>query len=78
MIGGLVVSVGFAMAVRGLGALLEWHEANSNALALFMVPLAWAVLCTILLMQESRRGQVLTLAASSLPLVPLLAVGAMS
>jgi hypothetical protein len=78
MIGGLVISVGLAMAVRGLGALLEWNEANSNALALFTVPLAWAVLSTILLMQERRRDQVLTLVASGLPLIPVLVAGAIS
>jgi hypothetical protein len=78
IVAGLVVSVDLAMAIRGLGAILGWREANSNALALFTVPVAWAVLSTILLMQERRRDQVLTLVASGLPLIPVLVAGAMS
>jgi hypothetical protein len=78
IVAGLVVSVSLAMAVRGLGAMLGWSEANSNALALFTVPVAWAVLSTILLMQERRRDQVLTLVASGLPLIPVLVAGVMS
>ena len=77
MVAGAAVSIGLAAAVRGLGELLGWHAANSNALALFTVPLAWAVLCTVLLMQTRRRSQLLTLALCSLPLVPVLLTGAL-
>jgi hypothetical protein len=75
---GFAVSVGLAVAVRGLGGLLGWSEANSNALALFVAPLVWAVLATVLLMQTSRRRQVATLALCCLPLVPVLLGGALA
>ncbi len=78
IIAGFIVSVGLAAAVRGLGGLLGWHEANSNALALFTAPLAWAVLSTVLLMQTRRRSQVLTLVLCSLPALPVLLTGALS
>lgn len=77
VVAGFAVSVGMAMAVRGLGDLLGWSEANGNAAALFTVPLAWAVLATVLLMQTRRRGQIVTLALCSLPLVPVLLTGAL-
>ena len=78
IVAGLAVSVGLALAVRGLGAVLGWHEANANTLALFTVPLAWAIVCTVMLMQTSRRSQVLTLVLCGLPLVPVLLTGALS
>lgn len=78
IVAGLAVSIGLAVAMRGLGGMLGWHEANSNALALFTVPLVWAVLCTVLLMQTRRRNQVLTLVLCSLPILPVLLTGAFS
>ena len=78
ILAGAVVSVGLAAAIRGLGGMLGWHEANANALALFTVPLAWATVSTVLLMQTSRRGQFLTLALCGLPLAPVLLTGALS
>jgi hypothetical protein len=78
ILAGAVVSVGLAAAIRGLGGMLGWHEANANALALFTTPLAWAVLCTVLLMQTQRRSQVLTLALCALPVLPVLLTGALS
>jgi hypothetical protein len=78
IVAGLAVSLGLALAVRGLGGMLGWHEANSNALALFAVPLAWAIVCTVMLMQTSRRSQLLTLALCGLPLVPVLVTGVLS
>ncbi|HEY6816063.1 MAG TPA: hypothetical protein VI168_11030 [Croceibacterium sp.] len=77
ILAGSAVSVGLATAMRGLGGLLGWHAANANALALFTVPVAWAVLCTVLLMQTRRRSQFLTLGLCSLPLVPVLLTGAL-
>jgi hypothetical protein len=76
--GGLAVSVVLALGVRGLGGMLGWHEADSNALALFTVPVAWAIVSTVLLMQGSRRSQFATLALCGLPLVPVLLTGALS
>lgn len=78
VVAGAAVSIGLAVSLRGLGGLLGWQPANANALALFAAPLAWAVLCTVLLMQTRRRSQVLTLALCSLPLVPVLLTGVLS
>lgn len=77
IIAGFVASVGLAVAVRGLGGLVGWSEANSNAAALFTAPLAWAVLATTLLMQTSRRSQIATILLCSLPLLPVLLTGAL-
>ncbi len=78
MIAGFAVSLGLALATRSLAGALGWNGANANALALFTAPLAWAVLCTVLLMQTRRRSQVLTLALCALPVVPVLVTGALS
>jgi hypothetical protein len=78
VIAGFAVSIGLALAVRSLGGMLGWQPANANALALFTAPLAWAVLCTVLLMQTRRRSQVLTLALCALPVVPVLLTGALA
>jgi hypothetical protein len=75
--GGLAASIGLAAALRGLGGLLGWHEANSNALALFAVPLLWAVLSTALLMQTRRRDQLATLLVCTVPALPVLLSGAL-
>lgn len=78
IVAGLLVSMGLATALRGIGGLLGWHEANSNALALFAVPVLWAVLCTVLLMQTRRCDQVVTLLVCALPVVPVLLSGVLS
>ena len=75
--GGLAASLILALGVRGIGGMLDWHEANSNALALFTVPLGWGIVSTVLLMQTTRRNQFATLALCSLPLVPVLLTGAL-
>jgi hypothetical protein len=78
ILAGFAVAVGLAISVRGLGGLLGWSEANANALALFVTPLAWAVLATVLLMQTRRRSQIATLALCCLPVLPVLLSGALS
>lgn len=72
---GFAVSVGLGLAVRGLGGLLGWSEANANVLALFAVPVVWSVLVFVLLMQDTRRSQVLTLLACCVPVLPVLLSG---
>ena len=73
--GGFAASLALALATRALGGALGWHAANANALALFAVPLGWAVLSTVLLMQASRRSQVVTLVLCGLTAVPALLTG---
>lgn len=77
VVGGLVVSVGLGLAARWLGDLLGWSEANANVAALYTVPVVWALLVFVLLMQEKRRSQVLTLLACCLPAMPMLAGGSL-
>lgn len=76
LLGGLLVSIVFAIGLRASGAALGWSEANSNATALFAVPVIWGVLACVLLMQESRRSQLLTLALCALPILPAALSGA--
>lgn len=75
IVAGFAVSVGLGLAVRGLGGVLGWSEANANVLALYTVPVAWSVLAFVLLMQRTRRAQVLTLLACAVPVVPVLLSG---
>lgn len=77
VVAGFAVSVGLGLAVRGLGGLLGWSEANANVLALYSVPVVWSVLMFVLLMQQSRRAQALTLLACCVPVLPVLLSGAM-
>jgi len=73
---GFAVSVALALAIRGLGGVLGWYEANANVVALFSVPLTWAILVFTLLMQRTRRSQVATLLICGLPVLPALLSGA--
>lgn len=75
IVAGFAVSVGLGLAVRGLGGLLAWSEANSNVLALYSVPVLWSVLVFALLMQRTRRSQLLTLLACCVPVLPVLLTG---
>jgi hypothetical protein len=75
IVAGFAVSIGLGLAMRGLGGVLGWSEANANVLALYTVPVAWSVLAFALLMQQTRRSQVLTLLACAVPVVPVLLSG---
>ncbi|MBO9519550.1 MAG: hypothetical protein J7493_15925 [Porphyrobacter sp.] len=75
IVAGFAVSVGLGLAVRGLGTVLGWSESNANVLALYSVPVTWSVLVTVMLMQQSRRSQVLTLLACCVPVLPVLLSG---
>ncbi|MBB5710502.1 hypothetical protein [Sphingomonas xinjiangensis] len=74
MPGGLLAALAIALAVRGSGLALGWGEANANVGGLFAVPLAWGVLCTILLMQ-ARRGQAITLLVCGVAGAPFIVGG---
>jgi hypothetical protein len=69
---GLVAALALAVAARGALLALGGSEADANATALFVVPLAWGVLGFVLLIQSARRTQLLTLAACTLPALPFL------
>jgi len=72
------LGVGIAVALAALLAAAGMSEANAYALALQLMPLIWAVIAFAVLMQPSRRGQVKVLALTSVPVWPVLAVGALS
>lgn len=72
---GLAASIALGIGLRGMALGIGWSEADANATALVVVPVAWGVLATIMLMLETRRAQLLALAATSLPLIPALIAG---
>lgn len=74
-IAGLAASIALAIGLRGAALAIGWSEADANATALFAVPIAWGVLATVLLMQQSRKAQLAALALASAPLVPALLAG---
>lgn len=68
----LIASLLVALGARALAALAGWADADSNALALLLLPLVWGLLAFLLLMLQSRRAQFAWLAlpaAASLGLI---------
>jgi hypothetical protein len=63
----MIVSVGLAVAARGLVAWSGAGEANANVASLFVMPLAWALLAFALLMEERRARQWRLLAIAAVP-----------
>lgn len=78
IVAGFVISISLGLSVRSLGDLLGWSASDANVAALFTVPLAWSVLVFVLLMQEQRRSQIVTLLACCVPALPVLASGALA
>ncbi|MBB4860495.1 hypothetical protein HNO88_003839 [Novosphingobium chloroacetimidivorans] len=72
------LGIGIAVALAGLTLVAGSSEANAYSLSLMLMPLIWAVLAYLLLMQPSRRGQAKVLAVASVPLWPCLAIGLLS
>ena len=75
VVAGFAASVALAIALRAGAIGLGWSEADANAAALFVVPIAWGALATLVLMLETRRAQFVALLAASLPLAPALMAG---
>lgn len=75
MPGAFLAALALGLAMRGLGTMLGWGEADAIVAALFTVPLAWAVLAVVLLMQAQRRGQAFTLLGCALASVPFMLTG---
>ena len=71
----MIVSIGIALATRGLIALSGGGEANANVASFFMMPLAWAVLAFFLLMEERRARQWRMLAITAVPGVVAIVAG---
>lgn len=68
-------AVALAIAFRGLALALGGSEADANALALFIQPLAWTGLAYAILMTPSRRRQIVIVAASAVPALPAILIG---
>lgn len=66
----LAVALLLALAARVLANAAGWTEADSNVLALFLMPLCWSLLLFALLMTHDRRAQGGLLAA--LAIIPIL------
>lgn len=68
-------ALALAIALRTAALALGAAEADANALALFAMPLGWAILAGWLPMMRARRPQFLILGLTALPLLPALALG---
>ena len=66
----LAVALLLALAARQMASAAGWGEADSNVLALFLMPLFWSLLLFALLMTHDRRVQSGLLAA--LAIIPIL------
>lgn len=66
----MAISLLLALAARVLANAAGWTEADSNVLALFLMPLFWSLLLFALLMTHDRRAQGGLLAA--LAIIPIL------
>ncbi|MFS0738601.1 hypothetical protein ABC347_16260 [Sphingomonas sp. 1P06PA] len=73
--GGFLAAAALALTMRGSAMLLGWGEANANVAAFFMLPIGWAVVATIILMQDRRRSQVGTLLACGIVGLPTIVTG---
>lgn len=62
-----IVSVGLAIAARSLLAWSGAGEADANVASFYVMPLAWALLAFLVLMEESRARQWRLLALSAVP-----------
>lgn len=73
-----VLGIGISLAAAGLVLLAGAGEADAYATALFLMPVVWAALAFALLMQANRQGQVRVLVAASIPVWPVVFVGALA
>lgn len=74
----LAVSVGLAVVVFALSDLAGASKADSVVLALFATPFLWAVLVHLVLIRSRRRDQLLLLAVTALPVVPVALSGVLA
>lgn len=68
-------ALGIAIALRAIADLAGASEADANVVALFAMPLAWALLVYAVLMTARRRTQLLLLGLAALPALPLALIG---
>lgn len=73
-----LLAVGLSVGLSSLGRIAGWSEADRNAAAFLFMPLAWAAIAFSILMQGRRQGQIKVLLATSLPVWPALAAGALA
>jgi hypothetical protein len=71
----MIVSVGLALAARGLVVWAGAGEANATVTSFFVMPLAWTLLAFAVLMEERRAKQWRMLAMSAVPGVVAVIIG---
>jgi hypothetical protein len=71
----MIVSVGLALAARGLVAWSGAGDANANVASFFVMPLAWTLLAFAVLMEERRAKQWRLLAMSAVPGIVAVIIG---
>ena len=71
MAASLSLSVGLHWALNALG----WRPADAIAVALVAIPMSWALLASILLMQQSRKSQWISLGLTAATAVPAILAG---
>jgi len=64
--GAFIATLIISVASRGLTGPLGWAEADANVLPLFLAPVVWSILVTLLLIWPRRRTQYMLLAVPSI------------
>ncbi|WP_066560154.1 hypothetical protein [Croceicoccus bisphenolivorans] len=64
---GALAALCITVALRAVAQMAGVGEADANVLALFAMPVAWAVLAIIIVMAANRRKQCLTVTLATLP-----------
>ncbi len=75
VLAGMIAAIALAIATRWAALLIGAVEADANVLALFVAPLGWTILTFLILMADSRRGQLGYLAVSLATAIPAVATG---
>jgi hypothetical protein len=70
-----LAAAAMALGTRWLASLAGMGPADSTVAALFVMPLAWTILSTVLLMQGNRRSQLRLIALCCLPALPPVLIG---
>lgn len=73
-----ILAAAAGVAMSGLALLAGAGKADAYVLALTFMPIGWGLLAFALLMQPTSRRQMRVLAVASVPLWPVLAMGALS
>lgn len=73
-----LASISVAILINAMGIMAGMEAADRTATALLLMPLVWAVLAFVLLMQATRKKQILTLLICCLSAIPAFVAGAVA